>query len=105
MRLNPPLAPIVAVLAAAPLGLLACRDDPFFPLVRACVGEMGTAQATYGTPTAQHRETLGDGRLAIIWDLPSEPGGFRHQIAFVWNPASPRTCDVCLPLDPCWPSS
>ena len=105
MRFNRPLPPIVGLLALAPLGLLACRDDPFFPLVSACMDEMGTAQATYGTPTASHQLTLRDGRLAIIWDLPSEPGGFRHQIAFVWNPSSPRACEVCLPLDPCWPPS
>ena len=86
--------------------VLACGKDPFDPLFDACAGEMATARRTYGAPTAQHRVTMADGRRAIIWDVPSEPGaGLRPaQVAFIWDPAAPGACTFCVPLSPCWPS-
>ena len=86
--------------------LLACSNDPFAPLVRACLDEMATARTTFGAPTAERRVTLSDGRRAIIWDVPGVPGGGLQpgQVAFIWNPATPGTCTMCLPLSPCWPS-
>jgi hypothetical protein len=84
---------------------LAC-DNAFEPVLEACRDEMATVRAAFAnTPSREQRTTLSDGRRAVIWDIPPQPGpGLQPEgVAFIWSASAPDACTVCYSSDPCWP--
>jgi len=85
--------------------ILVCHEDPFGPLYDACADEMATVRNTYAnTPDREDRVTLADGRRAVVWGFGIQPGPVLtpRGVAFIWSSASPGSCTVCWPADPCW---
>ncbi len=84
---------------------LACHENPFGPLYDVCADEMAAVRNTYvNTPASEDRVTLADGRRAVVWRISVQPGPTvtPRGVAFIWGSASPTSCTVCWPGDPCW---
>jgi len=90
--------------ATAILLALACDENPFGPLYKACADEMATVRSNYvGTPSREDRVTLSDGRRAVVWGIAPQPGVLTPRgVAFISSTASSASCTVCWPADPCW---